>query len=380
MTKRERDQGSGFTGMDTPITAFTGESNHETKQPLLVGEKERPNRWFNGDWKMTKSSTEMEKRVRSKYKTQRTLSSLMGEAQRWWTKNHWREAEKKRSSSMCIKTAKLKFSDFYFPNLPLAFLNIVLISSLSSQWNLQSSNHQQGFLWLFKGTFLCSEDSMENETMDDLFDSSLNLEDTHYKEGYDEGHRHGLVAGKEEARQVGLKVGFEIGEELGFYRGCVDIWTSALRLDPTCFSPRAKTIIGQMEELIEKYPLMDPENVQVQEIMDSLRLKFKMVCSSLHVKLEYSGYPKSSTEANDIHLLEIPVCRDTLSWSVEIELLAYLEVIFKAILPVSSALVNWSSLIRNWGDLQYKNRKLASGRPSGTDGSDYSFRMVVDSS
>jgi len=26
------------------------------------------------------------------------------------------------------------------------------------------------------------------------------------------------------------------------------------------------------------------------------------------------------------------------------------------------------------------NRKLASGRPSGTDGSDYSFRMVVDSS
>ncbi|WVZ12879.1 hypothetical protein V8G54_017409 [Vigna mungo] len=108
----------------TPITAFTGESNHETKQPLLVGEKERPNRWFNGDWKMTKSSTEMEKRVRSKYKTQRTLSSLMGEAQRWWTKNHWREAEKKRSSSMCIKTAKLKFSDFYFPNLPLALLNL----------------------------------------------------------------------------------------------------------------------------------------------------------------------------------------------------------------------------------------------------------------
>jgi len=27
-----------------------------------------------------------------------------------------------------------------------------------------------------------------------------------------------------------------------------------------------------------------------------------------------------------------------------------------------------------------QNRKLASGRPSGTDGSDYSFRMVVDSS
>lgn len=136
--------------------------------------------------------------------------------------------------------------------------------------------------------------------MDDLFDSSLNLEDTHYKEGYHEGYGHGLIAGKEEGRQVGLKVGFEVGEELGFYRGCVDIWTSAIRLDPTCFSSRAKTVIGQMEELIQKYPLMDPENVQVQEIMDSLRLKFKMVCSSLHVKLEYNGYPKSSADANDI--------------------------------------------------------------------------------
>ncbi|TKY68581.1 Oral cancer-overexpressed protein 1 [Spatholobus suberectus] len=136
--------------------------------------------------------------------------------------------------------------------------------------------------------------------MDDLFDSSLNLEDTHYKEGYNEGYSHGLVAGKEEARQVGLKVGFEVGEELGFYRGCVDIWTSAIRLDLTCFSPRTKTIISQMEELIQKYPLVDPENVKVQEIMDSLRLKFKMVCSLLHVKLEYNGYPKSSTEANDI--------------------------------------------------------------------------------
>ncbi|KAL5143783.1 Oral cancer-overexpressed protein 1 [Glycine soja] len=153
--------------------------------------------------------------------------------------------------------------------------------------------------------------------MDDLFDSSLNLEDTHYKEGYDEGYSHGLVTGKEEARQVGLKVGFEVGEELGFYRGCVDIWTTAIQLDPTCFSPRATKIIGQLEELIQKYPLMDPENVQVQEIMDSLRLKFKMrvaICSSKGVK------------ANKM-----------------------------------------------------QHRNLTSGRPSGTDGSDYSYRMVVDS-
>ncbi|KAE9593029.1 hypothetical protein Lal_00029309 [Lupinus albus] len=136
--------------------------------------------------------------------------------------------------------------------------------------------------------------------MDDIFDSSLNLEETHFKEGYDEGYTHGLISGKEDATQVGLKVGFEIGEELGFYRGCVDIWNSVIRVDPTQFSQRAKTGITQMEELLHKYPLMEPENSQVQEIMDSLRIKFKIVSSSLHVKLDYNGYPKSSAEANDI--------------------------------------------------------------------------------
>ncbi|CAJ2678938.1 protein LTO1 homolog [Trifolium pratense] len=122
-------------------------------------------------------------------------------------------------------------------------------------------------------------------------DDAVNLEKTHTKEGYDEGYSHGLVEGRDEGKQVGLKVGFEVGEELGFYSGCIHIWTSAIQIDPTCFSSRAKTAIAQMQDLIQKYPLMDPEDPQVQEIMDSLRLKFKMLCSSLHVKLHYNGYP-----------------------------------------------------------------------------------------
>ena len=121
--------------------------------------------------------------------------------------------------------------------------------------------------------------------MEDIFDSSLNLEEIHYKGGYDEGHKHGLVAGKEEGKEVGLKVGFEVGEELGFYKGCVDLWKSAIRVDPTCFSSRVQMGIKQMEELIEKYPIMDPENVQVQDIMDNLRLKFKMVSSTFSQKI-----------------------------------------------------------------------------------------------
>ncbi|XP_058749643.1 uncharacterized protein LOC131622615 [Vicia villosa] len=105
--------------------------------------------------------------------------------------------------------------------------------------------------------------------MDDPFDSSVNLEETHLKEGYDKGYNDGFVAGKEEGKQVGLKVGFEIGEELSFYSGCIHIWTSAIQIDPMAFSSRAKTAISQMHDLIQKYPIMDPEDLQVQEIMGS---------------------------------------------------------------------------------------------------------------
>ncbi|CAN1123818.1 Protein LTO1 homolog [Linum perenne] len=127
---------------------------------------------------------------------------------------------------------------------------------------------------------------------EDIFESSLNLEETHYKEGYNEGHSDGLIAGKEEAKQVGLKTGFEIGEELGFYRGCIDLWNSVLLVAPTHFSSRIQKTIKQMEELITQYPILDPEDERVQAMMESLRLKFRVIRAGLGVKLDYDGYPK----------------------------------------------------------------------------------------
>lgn len=131
-------------------------------------------------------------------------------------------------------------------------------------------------------------------SIDDIFESSLHLEDTHFKEGYEEGYSHGLVSGKEDARQLGLQMGFETGEELGFYRGCVDVWNAVIRVEPTRFSTRLQSTVKQMEELVEKYPLLDPEDEHVQKIMDDLRLKFRVIRAGLSVggKLEYDGYPK----------------------------------------------------------------------------------------
>uniref|UniRef100_A0A2P2JQZ2 Protein ORAOV1 homolog n=1 Tax=Rhizophora mucronata TaxID=61149 RepID=A0A2P2JQZ2_RHIMU len=115
------------------------------------------------------------------------------------------------------------------------------------------------------------------ESVEDIFESSLNLEETHFNEGYKEGYQHGLATGKEEARQVGLKTGFEVGEELGFYRGCVDVWNAAIRVDPSRFSTRIQKSVKEMGGLIEKYPLSEPEDESVEEIMGSLRLKFRVI-------------------------------------------------------------------------------------------------------
>ncbi|KAK9213874.1 hypothetical protein WN944_005859 [Citrus x changshan-huyou] len=60
--------------------------------------------------------------------------------------------------------------------------------------------------------------SNNSNSIEVIFDTSLNLEQTHLKEGYDEGYTHGLATRKEEAKDVGLKHGFETGEELGFYK------------------------------------------------------------------------------------------------------------------------------------------------------------------
>ncbi|KAL8471420.1 hypothetical protein ACS0TY_028272 [Phlomoides rotata] len=132
------------------------------------------------------------------------------------------------------------------------------------------------------------------DSIEDIFGSSVNLEEAHLKEGYDEGYADGLISGKEEGQQVGLKSGFEVGEELGFYRGCIDVWNSAIRVDPNFISSRIQKTIKQMDDLLQKYPMLEPENESVSDTMDALRLKFKAICASLNLKLEYNGYPKAS--------------------------------------------------------------------------------------
>lgn len=130
--------------------------------------------------------------------------------------------------------------------------------------------------------------------LNDFLESSVLLEEAQYQEGFRDGCNDGLVSGKEEGREVGLKMGFQVGEELGFYRGCVDILNSVIQIDPSAFSSRIRKNIEQLGALVNSYPLLEPENERVQEIMENMRLKFRVVSANLGVRLEHEGYRSSS--------------------------------------------------------------------------------------
>ena len=129
---------------------------------------------------------------------------------------------------------------------------------------------------------------------DDFFESSVSLEKSHIEEGYADGYKQGLVVGRQDGYEVGLKHGFQAGEELGFYRGLVHVWLAAIHLEPNCFSARIKKTIQQMKEQLDKYPLTDPEDETKDDLVEGLRLKFRAVCATLGVKLEYNGCPNKS--------------------------------------------------------------------------------------
>ncbi|KAJ3702708.1 hypothetical protein LUZ61_006413 [Rhynchospora tenuis] len=75
-----------------------------------------------------------------------------------------------------------------------------------------------------------------------------------------------------------------------------------MQIDPDAFSStRVRKNIAQLKTLVDGFPFMEPENENVQEMMQNIRLKFSVVCSNLQVKLEYEGQPSTlSKDAEDM--------------------------------------------------------------------------------
>ncbi|KAJ1291178.1 hypothetical protein BS78_02G298200 [Paspalum vaginatum] len=71
---------------------------------------------------------------------------------------------------------------------------------------------------------------------------------------------------------------------------------SATCIDQNAFSARIRKNIEQLAALVRSYPLSDPENEQIQDMMEKIRLKFRVITASLGAKLEYEGRLASSKQ------------------------------------------------------------------------------------
>ena len=99
-----------------------------------------------------------------------------------------------------------------------------------------------------------------------------------------DGEKLGLVEG----REVGFAKGFEVGQEMGFYAGCHAVWARCVREDPECFSERAKKGIASFGAALESFPIDDPLNEEILEILNTVRGKFKTVVALLGMHHEYN--------------------------------------------------------------------------------------------
>ena len=100
--------------------------------------------------------------------------------------------------------------------------------------------------------------------------------------------REGEKLGSVEGRQVGFAKGFEVGQEMGFYAGCHAVWTRCLKSDPDVFGHRAARSIDAFGEMLGSFPIHDPLNEEIQEILNAVRGKFKTIVALMGMREEYA--------------------------------------------------------------------------------------------
>lgn len=117
-------------------------------------------------------------------------------------------------------------------------------------------------------------------------DQLSTLEETAYKKGFADGQVHGNLHGLFEGRELGTLKGFEVWEEIGFIQGTARFWHQAIATSSSAKSRKQVKQIQQLEsllELIDTVPIANGKEVDLFGMIERIRAKYKMVCSSLAI-------------------------------------------------------------------------------------------------
>ncbi|GLC41467.1 hypothetical protein PLESTM_001198900 [Pleodorina starrii] len=131
---------------------------------------------------------------------------------------------------------------------------------------------------------------------DDLFGEALSVEEASIQKGREDGVRDGMLAGFAEGRELGVQKGYEIGQEVGFYAGCVRMWRALQAKQPELVSSRLERGMAAVEEMIDRFPMYDPQDEALHEALERLRGRFKVLASGMGCLQEY--YPKEEAQAS----------------------------------------------------------------------------------
>lgn len=117
-------------------------------------------------------------------------------------------------------------------------------------------------------------------------DQLSTLEEASYKQGFAEGKAHGSLHGIFEGRQLGTLKGFEVWQEVGYMQGLAKFWLQAMSTSASIKSRKQLKQIQQLESLlslIHSIPRQNGEEVDLFGLMEKLRARYKLICSSLGI-------------------------------------------------------------------------------------------------
>jgi len=123
-----------------------------------------------------------------------------------------------------------------------------------------------------------------NGDINDLFDSIVLSEDRIVCESYETGYKAGESEGFSEGLRLGSERGKKIGSEIGFYLGFVEQWRKFYLTESGDQHRREKVLsaLNKLEKAAVDFPHFNSrEELSVK--LDSIRSKFKLVCSLLKI-------------------------------------------------------------------------------------------------
>eukprot|EP00743_Colponemidia_sp_Colp-15_P011998 GILK01013517.1.p1 GENE.GILK01013517.1~~GILK01013517.1.p1 ORF type:complete len:132 (+),score=15.44 GILK01013517.1:35-430(+) len=119
----------------------------------------------------------------------------------------------------------------------------------------------------------------------DPFDAVLSLEETLMAQGHGDGRAHGVTIGLQEGHELGATKGLQVGEEIGFYEGFLAVYEKRIAIPDNGLSERALKALERMRLLVSRFPKAAPLYPDLNEDLQLMRSKFKVLCSLLGAQL-----------------------------------------------------------------------------------------------